>query len=215
MTGLSQAQCECIKIYLYKKQLLGNHYFEQSAPLHTYIKDRIIDDFPHISRYARILEVGSVNCFVFSQQEYPHWYGIDNFYGNSRINFKENKCFGYRYSNKNIFQGRYENLTQVLMNHVAQFDLVVGYHSFEHVFQPITALREVYNVLRPGGIFVLFVTDGYSDDPSTKDSSHTLCLVPDMIHDFFAAAGGFSELKIEPFRPNVDLYISAVKIACL
>jgi hypothetical protein len=58
----------------------------------------------------------------------------------------------------------------------------------------------------------MFVPDGFSDDPASRcEMTHTLFLVPQMIEEFFACAGGFQDLKIASFRPNYDLVVSAAR----
>ena len=66
-------------------------------------------------------------------------------------------------------------------------------------------------MLKDMGILVLFVPDGFSDDPNTKDPTHTLYVVPGMMEEFFEYAGGFRDITIEKFRPNADLVITAIK----
>jgi SAM-dependent methyltransferase len=65
---------------------------------------------------------------------------------------------------------------------LSKFDLLVASHSYEHVFKPIQSLIEAAKMLRSGGVLVLFVPDGFSDEPAARNEpTHTLYIVPDMI----------------------------------
>ena len=67
-------------------------------------------------------------------------------------------------------------------------------------------------MLKNGGYIVLFVPDGFSDDPSARNEmTHTLYLVPEMINEFFLYSNVFAKPTIETFRPNADYFIIAQK----
>ncbi len=210
--GISQVKCQVMRDYLYKKRKLGLYVFEEGVSPQKYMNKWILKKYSHLNFKSNILEVGPGDNPLFLNKEYINWKGVDlNFNGKS-IKFKHLNWAENKYELKNIFQGGYENLSTVLVNNIGKFDLVCGSHSFEHTWKPIQSLKEINKMLRPGGNVVLFVPDGFSDDISSKDPTHTLYVVPGMMEEFFEYAGGFKNLKIEIFRPNADLVISAEKI---
>jgi|GEM_PF-1656259 len=212
-TGLSVLKCSRIKKYLYKKRRLGLYFFAPNTPPQKYMKEYILNNFKNISNNSNILEVGPGEYPIFDFNHYKKWYAIDKFFLNNTIKFKSQAWAKNKYPLERIRNGAFENLSlSVASDLVGSFDLVVGSHSYEHVLRPIKSLREINKVLRPGGILVLFVPDGFSNDINAQDPTHTLYINKDMMLEFFAAAGGFRDIIITTFRPNADLVITAIKI---
>ena len=61
----------------------------------------------------------------------------------------------------------------------------------------------------------MFVPDGFSDEPAARgEPTHTLFVVPSMIEEFIATAGGYERLSVESFRPNYDIAILVYRSAC-
>jgi len=211
-TGMDIATCSRIKEYLYQSRQLGGYFFEADAPPHRYMRRHILRHYSWISKETRILEVGPGAHPVFPLREYSNWYAVDKYVVEGIIRFKE-KVWDHDLPVANrILKGRWEELSRLFENSGIVFDLIVGSHSYEHVFQPIQAIIEARRILRPGGVLANFVPDGYSDEPAARmEMTHSLYLVPDMIREFFHCAGGFKNLVIEPFRPNYDLFFSAEK----
>jgi len=212
-TGLDYWKCALIKEYLYEKRMLGLYYFEEKSPPQKYMRDFILKKFPQINTSSHILEVGPGENPLFPPEEYKNWYGVDKYFENGVIKFKDLNWAENKYPQERIFSGTFEDLNKIFEPNglSGRFDLVVGSHSYEHVFKPIESLKQANKVLKPGGVICLFAPNAFSDDPNTKDLTHTLYIVPEMMEEFFHYAGGFKEIKIEPFRPNADLVITAIK----
>ncbi len=212
-TGLDINLCARIKNELYEKRELGLYHFEAGVPPQKYMRQYILKKFSHIDIHSHILEVGPGEYPLFSIKEYPNWYGVDKYLENGEINFKELNWAKDKYPAERMFKSGWENISESFIKSslFGNFDLIAASHSYEHCFKPIQALKEACKMLRKGGILVLFVPDGFTDDPSTKDPTHTIYVVPGMMEEFFHHAGGFKDILIESFRPNADLVITAIK----
>jgi len=212
-TGLQLEVCRDVKEYLYRQRRLGLYHFEAGVPPHKYMRDYTLNEFPQINSQSFILEIGPGDNPVFFLQDYPNWYAVDKYFEDGMINFRNLHWAQNKYPAGRIFKGDWERLSEVtgLGEFQGKFDLVVSSHSYEHVFKPIKSLQEANVMLKPGGLLILFVPDGFSDDPSTKDPTHTIYLIPDMVKEFFYYAGGFDNVSVSSFRPNADLIISAIK----
>jgi SAM-dependent methyltransferase len=211
-TGLSMLSCWIIKEYLYSNRKIGLYYFGKNLHPQGFMKEHIYKKSPEISKDAYILEVGPGEHPVFAYAEYKNWYAVDRYLENGCINFRELGWAQNKYPEGRIFNSGWENITESFNSDMyGKFDVVVGSHSFEHCLRPITALKEANKMLKKDGVLVLFVPDGYTYDKETKDPTHTVYLVPEMINEFFEYAGGYNNIKIETFRPNLDLVITAVK----
>lgn len=214
VTGLNQARCEKIRRNLYKERRLGLYFFEAGVPPQKYMKKYILEKFNTISNNSKIVELGPGQFPVFDYSEYDSWLGVDKNYDGRQINFKELQWSKNKYPTRKIIGGGLENLSQCLAmtGIVGSVDLVVASHVYEHAMLPIQSLIEINRVLRPGGILVLFVPDGFTEDINTKDPTHTLYLNQGMIKEFFYFAGGYTDIEIKVFRPNADLVITAIKL---
>lgn len=214
VTGLSVATCAEARSILYEKRELGLYFFEAGVPPHRYMRRLILEKFPSLGKGSRILEVGPGDHPIFPPGEYPNWHGVDKYLEGDTIRFREQLWGRDKYPDNTLSCGSWETLVEAFAktDSIGSFDIVAASHSFEHIFQPVKALRQARQMLRPQGVIFLFVPDGLSDDVNTKDPTHTLYLVPDMVRELFECAGGYRDLQIEIFRPNADLAISA--IAC-
>lgn len=212
-TGLDIWLCEAIKEYLYENRLLGLYYFEKNSPPQKYMREYILKKFSQIKADSYILEVGPGENSLFPVEQYKNWYAVDKYLDGSVIKFKGLDWAENKYPPQKIFLGSFEDLDKVLepKGLSGRFDMVVASHSYEHVFKPIESLKQANKMLVRGGIICLFVPDAYTDDPSTKDPTHTLYITKGMMQEFFQYAGGFKDISIEPFRPNADLVITAIK----
>lgn len=214
VTGLSVASCARARSILYERRELGLYFFEAGVPPHSYMRRLILAEFPTLDRESRILEIGPGDHPIFPPWEYTNWHGVDKYLDGDTIRFREQLWGRGKYPENALSYGTWETLAERFAQPelIGSFDIVAASHSYEHVFQPVTALRQARRMLREHGVIFLFVPDGLSDDVNTKDPSHTLYLVPEMISELFDCAGGFRDLKVEVFRPNADLAVSA--IAC-
>jgi SAM-dependent methyltransferase len=210
-TGFTLEKCSKIKQYLYKKHLLGNYYFKANTPPQSFMRERITKAFPQITNDSLILEVGPGDLPLFPPKEYRNWTGCDPFWDGEAIHFRQMNWAKGRYPQGKMRCGSWENLSETYPNLVGKIDIVAGSHSFEHSSRPISALREAARMLKHGGILALFVPDGFSEDPSNQDPTHTIYVVPGMLEEFFSCVGGFEQIQIEPFRPNADLFVSAIR----
>ncbi len=215
-TGVSEDRARYIKEVLYKERAIGYYYFEENVPPHVYmrdlIKERIGDKLNHKSY---ILEIGPGENPIFPFPEYENWYGIDKNYDGNIIRFNNHLWAYKKYPSKRIFEGSWENISQIrqLESFHNKFDFVVASHSYEHVSKPIQSLIEASIMLKSGGYIILFVPDGFSDDPNSRNEmTHTLFLVPDMIEEFFIYSKKYKKPIIQSFRPNADYFVIAQKL---
>jgi len=175
------------------------------------MRREILRLFPELTPASAILEIGPGEHPLFPADAYRNWIGVDKYFEHGKIRFKN---LDWQNRNLNIVQGSYENLSEIeaLRPQTGRFDLVCGSHSYEHVFKPIGSLIECRKMLKPGGGLALFVPDGFSDEPASRNEmTHTLYLVPAMIEEFFHHAGGYCDLQVKTFRPNADYMITARK----
>lgn len=213
ITGLSINKCARIKKNLYQTRKLGLYYFQADTPPQKFMRQYILENNPNINPATKILEIGPGDQPIFPWTTYQNWYAVDRYLQNGVINFKENHWAENKYPTDRIATGSFENLSEIaiLKKYLNDFDLVVASHSYEHTPQPLKALHEVAKMLKSGGKIIFFVPNGYSDDLNTKDPTHTIYLNPEMIQEFFAAAGGFQAVTVQDYRPNADLVITAIK----
>lgn len=215
VTGYSEEKCRRVQNALLKQRKLGAYYFAKDEPPQKYMRKYILKKWPEITSQSAILEIGPGNNPLFSEKEYLNWYGLDKGYVKNNdggtIRFHEYDWGKGKYTR--LYQGSWENISLACSeNAIGQaFDLVCGSHSYEHTSKPITALREAGEVLKRGGLLIMFVPIGYSLDNGNKDFTHTIYLVPEMIEEFFKEADCFTELHYETFRPNLDYVITARK----
>lgn len=204
---------EKIKKQLYKDKRLGTYSLGLNGPPHALMREYIQSRFD-LTENSLILEIGPGANPLFPKGKYMSTNSIDKyavqgwklFYGNVTNSISTAD-----------FQGSYSTIDQIteiadIIQKTGKFEFVVGCHSFEHETRPLKGLRNIYSILRKGGHVILFVPDGYSDDISIRDSTHAMYLTPDMIQELFEEIGGFKNLSIEPFRPNLDIVISAKKV---
>ncbi len=210
-TGYSIKDCTTIRRILYQNNLLGNYFFSPNTGPWEFMREEIHYRIRNLSTASVILEVGPGEHPVFPPELYPNWHMCDPNYDGASINFKQFSWASQKYLPERSSTASWDTMADILITLHGQCDLVFGCHSYEHTFKPITALRQAHRLLRPGGWLAMFVPDGFSEDPNLHDPTHTLYIVPGMMEDFFAAAGGFTPPIIEPFRPNADLLILAQK----
>lgn len=214
-TGVNYEEVRILKEYLYFSNMLGLYFFKKNTSPQKYMRRFILERFPFISAKSYILEIGPGQKPLFSHRQYGNWFGVDkNFIEREGIIlFRDNKWAKDIYPQGKILQGDWGELAEIggLSQYVGKFDLVIASHSYEHVFSPIQSLVEARKMLRKNGILALFVPDPFTDDINTKDPTHTLYLVSEMIQEFFKYAEGYINLKIEAFRPNADILITARK----
>lgn len=210
-TGMNKKDCAQIKKKLYQERLLGNYFFQAECPPQKFMRNKIMEELQAVNVKSNILEIGPGEYPLFPPEEYSNWSGCDPNYDGEGITFREQRWAQGRYAKFDMRNGAWENLESTFPERKKSFDIVAGSHSYEHSCRPVTALRQAYNMLKPGGWIVLFVPDGFSDDPSNHDLTHTIYVVPGMLEDFFTFAGGFEKPRIEPFRPNADLFVLARK----
>ncbi|MBX7490433.1 class I SAM-dependent methyltransferase [Helicobacter turcicus] len=220
-TKLDIEKCKEYKKRLYKERKLGMYYFKEGADPQPFMFEYIKKTIPNFSYASHIAEVGPGKFPIISDKKYSNWVGID-------YNFQDNVMYGGggvidfngrifeidNYPTKNIHQGSWESLLEIpaMQDRLNTFDFVMGSHSYEHVFEPIKSLDNAAKLLKPNGYLILFVPDGFSDEPASREEpTHTLFLVPDMIKEFFRYCGKYKNLKIEVFRPNYDYVITAQK----
>ncbi|WP_138708201.1 class I SAM-dependent methyltransferase [Desulfocurvibacter africanus] len=210
-TGIDSKGCRFIKAYLYQKRRLGNYFFEADSPPQKFMRHAIIAQFPSIGPSSKILEIGPGNYPLFPPEDYPGWYGCDPFFDGEAICFRHHVWAKGRYCRERMRRGSWECLANTYPEKLQSFDLVTGSHSYEHTSRPLTAIRQAMSMLKPGGILAIFIPDGYSNDPSNQDPTHTFYATPELLEEFFSYAGGFENISIRSFRPNADLFVSAIR----
>lgn len=213
VTGLSFEKCIAIKEALYEENLLGGYVFAKGQPPQAFMQQEILKRFPDLDETSAILEIGPGANPVFLAQEFPNWVGIDKYLDQDGvIKFRENNWKNQNSGLGRIYNGSWEELSLIQDLKKESFDLVVGSHSFEHVFKPIQTLKEAAKMLKASGILVLFVPNGFSDEPAARlEMTHTLYMVPEMIYEFFQYADCYEDLTIDDFRTNYDFIITAKK----
>ena len=209
-TGIDKKICSLIKYYLQSNNEIGCFYYGGNPHIAMY--NYIISRFPQISNNSYILEIGPGGNPIFNPKRFDNWWGIDKNLEGKTIEYGQYQWNVENYPTDRILQSKWENLTNILNenNLIKRFDIIVASHVYEHTTEPIQCLIECKNALKPGGIIVLFVPDGFAVD-SAKDPGHTLYLVKSMVFEFFRYAGGFEMIDVKPFRPDCDLVISAKK----
>ncbi|UQZ91024.1 hypothetical protein C4J81_18095 [Deltaproteobacteria bacterium Smac51] len=213
-TGLPIELCRDIKHKLYKDRQLGMYYFEADADPQKYMFKYIKQSVQGLNDDSYVLEIGPGEKPVFQKNCYRNWYGADKNLCEDQIKFNGREWDTLKYPTSNIYQATWEDFCDVepFKNMHGKFDLVVASHSFEHVIKPIKSLKNAAKMLTSGGSLVLFVPDGFSDEPAARlEMTHTLYLVPPMINEFFDYAGDFNKCIVKSFRPNYDYAIVAQK----
>lgn len=211
-TGLTVRRCRRIKKYLYRTRRLGAYSLGADAPPQASMRDRVLRRFPWITTESRILDVGPGSLPLFPPDEYPEWWGVDKYCYGGAEEPEGRSPVDRSDPEARKLKGSWEDLASAFPEgeFAGTFDLVVASHSFEHVARPIRSLVEAARMLRPGGGLAMFVPDGLSDDPTMRGQpDHTLYMVPEMMEEFFRYAGGFTNVRVETFRPNCDCFISA------
>ena len=210
--GVDLSIVEQVKGQFYRENRLGTYSLGLQGPPHKLMREHIKSRFG-IRSDSLILEIGPGANPLFPKKDYPNCFSVDK-YGIKG----QTLWYGNMKNMESVadFQGSYSTLDSVpkiaeMVNQMGGFDVVAGCHSFEHETCPLKGLRNILSVLRDGGIVILFVPDGWSDDNVCRDPTHTMYFTPDMVEEFFDEVGGFKDLNIEPFRPNLDIMISAVK----
>ncbi|MBR6163823.1 class I SAM-dependent methyltransferase [bacterium] len=214
-TKLDIEKCRIIKKKLYKDRQLGMYYFRPKSDPHIFMFEYIARLVPNFSSKMNIAEIGPGRLPIISDKHFVNWVGIDYNFKDGQIDFNGRIWDISKYPTNNVYKGTWETCSKIdeLRDRLGSFDFVIGSHSFEHVFKPIEALNSASELLKPNGYLVLFVPDGFSDEPAARNEmTHTLYLVPDMIEELFHYCGKYKNLKIETFRPNYDYVITAQKI---
>lgn len=208
-TGVDIDTCLAYYNYMQDKRIIGAYYFEEEEPPQKYMNRYICCNYP-INKDSVILEVGPGGNPLFNPNIMPNWYAVDSNYKDGKISYTYRQYDVSVYGDK-IKNGSWETLSKCFPDNT--FDFIVSSHSFEHVHQPINALKEAYRVLKEGGVLINFVPDGTVMDNSFRlEVTHTLYIVPDMLREFFTYADGFDNLTIDVFRPCFDVVFSARKI---
>lgn len=212
VTSIDLELCRVIHNYIYGKRLIGGYYFEETIPPQKFMNYYIKDKFKELNYDSKILEIGPGEYPLFDFNKYNNWVAVDPNYYDNKIQFEHREWAVGKYPTDKIIRCDWSKLSEQLSEN--SFDFVVSSHVFEHVFKPITCLKEAYKVLKPNGKLVMFVPDGYMCDFNLRlEVTHMLYLVPDMIEEFFYYAGGFKDITVEQFRPDYDIVITATKIA--
>ncbi|EPR35549.1 methyltransferase type 12 [Alkalidesulfovibrio alkalitolerans DSM 16529] len=100
----------------------------------------------------------------------------------------------------------------------ASFDAVTLWGVIEHLKQPLPVLREIYRILKPGGVFVTFCPNGSSlacrvlrEKAATFDGrNHPHNFTPTSIRLAMRMAG-FEPLAISFHQPDIDAVINHIE----
>ena len=210
ITGIDFETCKKIHAHIHNLRLIGGYYFEEVIPPQKYMNYYIKNNFPDLTIDSHILEIGPGNYPLFNPNTYKNWMSIDKNYEDGVIKFEHREWGKDTYPEDKIIKCGWENISDVFEGN--KFDYVVSSHTFEHVEQPITVLKETCRVLKPDGYLIMFVPDGYMCDFNLRlEITHTLYLTKSMIDEFFEYAGGFSDIGVKIFRPDYDIVITAKK----
>ncbi len=101
---------------------------------------------------------------------------------------------------------------------IAEFDVITMAHVIEHVHHPLEVLQACYRLLKPGGFLWIETPNIASEGHQLFGASwrglepprHLVIFTLDSMLNALGVAG-FSEVKIQPYRPLCDAIFSASK----
>lgn len=91
-------------------------------------------------------------------------------------------------------------------------DAILAKHLFEHLINPVKALKEWGRVLKDGGRLVIIVPDWRYCESISCDPSHTAAYTPDSLTSLIEAVGGFNITRTANVEPGYVCLVSCVKI---
>jgi GT2 family glycosyltransferase len=94
-------------------------------------------------------------------------------------------------------------------------DAILAKHLFEHLINPVKALKEWGRVLKDGGRLVIIVPDWRYCEAISCDPSHTAAYTPESLTSLIEACGGFKVTRTENVDPGYVTMVSCEKITML
>lgn len=99
----------------------------------------------------------------------------------------------------------------------ASFDAVIGWHVFEHLYDPLGTAKEVFRILKPGGIFVVGVPNAGSVERrifgrnwyALELPRHLFHFAPGTLRTLFEVAG-FRDIKVTQEASVLNVLMSLV-----
>jgi len=89
------------------------------------------------------------------------------------------------------------------------FSKVVMVHVLEHLHTPSTTLKEVYRVLRRGGLLLVVVPNAQTNNADWLDEEHVYSFTPPTLCRLVSKY--FKVIKLEYILNNMDILLEAVK----
>lgn len=91
-------------------------------------------------------------------------------------------------------------------------DAILAKHLFEHLINPVKALKEWGRVLKDGGRLVIIVPDWRFCEAISCDPSHTAAYTPESLSSLIEAVGGFKITRTQNVEPGYVTMVSCEKI---
>lgn len=90
-------------------------------------------------------------------------------------------------------------------------DAILAKHLFEHLINPVKALKEWGRVLKDGGRLVIIVPDWRYCEAISCDPSHTAAYTPESLVSLIESCGGFKVTRAKSVEPGYVFMISCEK----
>lgn len=200
----------------------GMHWW--SARMYASIADRWL----HRTGGKRLLEVGCGHGFVLNRLEDRYeTFGVDF----SEYAVRQAKRFAPK---SKCFSA---NIEKRLPTELAckSFDLIMAKYVFEHLERPLTAMRRLARLLRPGGIFFFSVPNTESLGArikgdrwyARKDPTHISLMEPHIWHEYVSKANlilikessdGYWDVPYIRWLPRwiqLPIFIGPTAVACI
>lgn len=126
----------------YYQAPLAKEYFESQIPEAKFRLDKIAS---HLSKQMKIMEIGSAAgsmLTVLKDAGYENVCGLEP--------DKNYSQYAIEQAGHNVYQGLLEQV-ELPEN---EFDAIICFHVFEHSNDPTAFLNRVFQVLKPGGVFI-------------------------------------------------------------
>jgi len=219
----SASQSELLDSYLggplkkFRRRLLTRfrrfhhfRHFKQHMARTKNVTDFVAQYFP--GGGIKFLDIGCNKGFLLANALYRKWevFGIE-FVPEMIAPFKRS----YPDVASQIFEGRFEDVQSYLADNT--FDAITAIDVIEHVNRPDNDLRNIYRILKPGGILILQTPD--SDSMESKENKCNWGALKPMEHllifnkinlEKLSSSIGFSKFEIIPNFTHGNGNFSAV-----
>lgn len=186
-------------------QSAQEHYSDKVTQYDSEARISFISD--HIDIFNKnILEIGSASGSLLNKlSEYGAREAVGIELSKEYAEFSHNR--GFKVFTKSIEE----------LDISEEFDVVVSFHTLEHVFDPMAVLKAIYRALKPGGCFLGEVPNQYDwririfDDEIVKrfhyDPNHYYYFSPVTLKNYLETCG-FNKIRLE----TVERYNSLLQL---